>query len=156
MQINKKIEVLMFLILISIPNLFLSQSKRINMIILVDQEICISVNEFKINTLKPIIAKYRVGNLDLSNSEYEYILNDKEENIDVDITNSVLNKNKIYFENLHYKFILPKVYLKQEYIIINIYSKGNKFYKKRYSGVSKQDRKEYYIVIEGPNSMKFD
>ncbi|MCI3937851.1 hypothetical protein MQX03_11615 [Chryseobacterium aahli] len=153
MQNKIKLRILL-LIIIFLPNMVMSQDKRINMIVIIDNEICISVEEFKINTLKPIIAKYSVGNLNLSYSEYDQILNNKEENVNIDITNSILSKNKSYFIKANYKLNLPKVYLKQEYIIINIYSLSKKENRRKFSKIAKD--KEYYVTIKSTFSMKFE
>jgi len=87
----------------------------------------------------------------LSNDYYNKIINDNSPNLDVQFeafsSKSPLSKK--------YIFSLPKEFLNQKYIIVNIFTRGSKVYQKRYSKGSKNS-KDYYVVITSPDFSKFD
>jgi hypothetical protein len=141
------------LILIFLLILFKAQSKKINILIMIDEKPSLITENLQLSSksLEPIKANYIVGTVDLTEENYTKLFNDKAADFNLSF-NTILPK-RTFASN--YSIIIPKNFLKQEYIIINIFNMDNKIYKRKYSKLIK-NIKEYYVVIETPNSMKFD
>ncbi|WP_300354708.1 hypothetical protein [Chryseobacterium sp.] len=121
---------------------------------MIDDQPCILTYNMQVNTpsMGSIEAKYIVGTIDLSEENYSKFIND--ESLDFQISfETILPK---FSTAKKYLVSIPKIFLNQEYIIINIFNKDSKLYKKRFGGVNKKNRKEYYIVMSTRNAMKFD
>jgi hypothetical protein len=142
-----------FLLCLFFSSYVLSQTKKINFLIMVDEKPCLMVNDMHLNSpsMGSIDINYTVGTIDLSDDNYYKFTNDKSLNFTVSFE-TFLPKSALIQK---YLFSVPKEFLNQKYIIINIFNKDNEIYKKRYSKADKHN-KEYYVVISSPNSMKFD
>lgn len=147
----KKYFLVLFMILSSC---FFSQTKKINFLIMIDDQPCLRTYNVRLisPSLGSIDVDYVVGTIDLSDENYNKLVNNNSLNFDVSFE-TFLSKSVF---SQKYLISIPKEFLNQKYIIINIFNKGNKIYKKRYSGVNKENRKEYYAIIIGPNFSKFD
>lgn len=152
----KQVLLLSFLLF---ANYFFSQSKKLNLIIVNDQEVSKSIYDFTITPLnsslnESITGRYIPGDLILDSKDFDRLLssNTKDFKISFTIISSV---NKDLVKDFKYTITIPKVYLNSEYFIVNIFNMYNKISKKKYSKLIKSD-KEYYIIVETPNSMKFD
>ncbi|MCA6066192.1 hypothetical protein JI747_003310 [Chryseobacterium sp. RG1] len=155
---NKILKKYIFLLCLFFSSSFFSQNESINMIILIDGEINKSIYDFTISdskiTEKKILGEYVPGNLNFEMQDYSGFIKNSTDNYKISF-NTILTINKNLVSKKSYNMEIPKFFLNQNYIIINIFNKDSKIYKKRYSGVNKNN-KEYYIVIETPSSMKFD
>lgn len=150
-KIYKKILTLIcFFILIT----FNAQCKRFNIIVMIDEQPCLTVNDFYINippSMENNEFKYVVGSVDVSDNFYANLLNTSSQNINIGFRAVI--PNKVFASKYIINF--PKSYLYHEYIIINIYNMNNKKYRRKYLNLVK-DNKEYYVVIKTPNLLKFD
>ena len=140
--------------------LFLSQTKRINLIILNDREISKSIYDVTLKPINddslvsPIIGKYVPGDLVLESKDFDKLLFSNIKDFEMSFTAiSTVNPNLV--KQTNYKVIIPKIYLNDEYLILNIFNMYNKVSKKKYHKLINND-KEYYVIIESPNSMKFN
>lgn len=141
-----------FLICLFFSSYFLSQTKKINFLIMIDEKPCLIVNDLLISSpsIGLLDVNYIVGTIDLSDENYNKLANDKSLNFNISFE-TFLPKFPLAQK---YVFSLPKEFLNQKYIIVNIFNKGSKIYRKRYSGGNKN--KEYYIVITSPDFSKLD
>jgi len=140
-------------------NYFFSQTKKLNLIIVNDREISKSVYDFKITptngSLKEsITGKYIPGDLILDSKDFDKLLSIDTKDFEVSFT-TISTVNKDLVKDFKYVVTIPKVYFNSEYLIVNIFNMYNKISQKKYSKLIKNN-KEYYVVIETPNSMKFD
>lgn len=121
---------------------------------MIDEQPCVLAYDVEINStsMSSIEAKYTVGTIDFSDENYNRFINDKSQNFELSFR-TFLPKSSLPNK---YIISIPKNFLNQEFIIIDIFNKGNKLYKKRYSGVNKNSKKEYYVVMSTRNAMKFD
>ncbi|KFF15507.1 hypothetical protein [Chryseobacterium sp. JM1] len=110
------------------------------------------INDLRISSTSIGIldVNYIVGTIDLSDENYNKLANDKSLNFDISFE-TFLPKLPLAQK---YVFSLPKEFLNQKYIIVNIFNKGSKIYKKRYSEGDRN--KEYYVVITSPDFSKLD
>ncbi len=132
---------------------YYSQCKKLNILIMIDEEPCLTVNNFYINippSTEKIEFKYTVGSVDISDNFYTSLLNTSSQNINIGF--EAIIPNKVFVSK--YLVNLPKVYLNQEYVIINIFNLDKKKYRKRFSKIAKNDK--YYVIIKSPSSMRFD
>lgn len=131
---------------------FYSQCKRLNILIMIDEEPCLTVNNFYIN-IPPSIEKnefnYIVGSVDINSNFSTNLFNTPSQNVNIGF--EAIIPDKVF--NMKYLIHVPKVYLNQEYIIINIFNLDKKKYRKRFSKIADND--EYYVIIKSPYSMKF-
>jgi hypothetical protein len=150
-KIYKKTSTLICLFLLVIYH---AQCKRLNILIMIDEKPCLTVNNFSIN-IPPSIEKnkfkYIVGSVDVNDNFYLGLLNSSSQNVNINF--GAIIPDKVFISK--YSISIPKIYLSEEYIIISIYNLDNKKYRNKYTKLVK-DSKEYYVVIKTPNSMKFD
>jgi len=150
-KIYKKILTLVcFFILITCN----AQCKRFNIIVMIDEQPCLTIHDFYINippSMEKNEFKYVVGSVDVSDNFYANLLNTSSQNINIGF--GAVIPNKVFASKYIINF--PKSYLYHEYIIINIYNMDNKKYRRKYSNIVKGN-KEYYVVIKTPNLLKFD
>lgn len=148
---NKFLTKYLFILCLFLSSYFFSQTKKINFLIMIDEKPCLVVNnlQFLSSFGETIDGDYNVGTIDLSDENYNKLINEHSVNFDISFE-TLLPKSLLVQK---YTFSLPKVFFNQKYIIVNIFSKANKAYKKRYL---EKNNQEYYVVIETPNSMKFD
>lgn len=157
---NKSFTQYLLLIIIFISSNLFSQTKNINLIILNDRNISKSVFNFKITPLnynsleESVSGSYIPGNLVLESKDFDKLMNSNFENFEISFT-QILTVNPDLVKELKYKVKIPKYYLNYEYLIVNIFNMYDKTSKKKYNKLIKNN-KEYYIVVENPNSMKFD
>ena len=151
---NKFLKKYFLLSFVLFSSSFFSQTKKINFLIMIDEQPCLSTYDMRLisPSMGSVDVNYIVGTIDLSDDNYDKLSNDQSSNFDVSFE-TLLSKSLF---SQKYLISVPKIFLKQAYIIINIFNKDNKVYKKRYSGVNKNDKKEYYVVIKTPSAMKFD
>jgi len=157
---NKFLKQYFLLSLLLSSTLFLSQTKRINLIILNDREISKSIYDVTLkpinddSVVSPIIGKYVPGDLVLESKDFDKLLFSNSKDFEMSFTAiSTVNPNLV--KQTNYKVIIPKIYLNDEYLILNIFNMYNKVSKKKYHKLINND-KEYYVIIESPNSMKFN
>lgn len=128
------------------------------MIILIDGEISKSIYDFTISdsktTEKKILGEYLPGDLIFEMQDYNGFIKNNADNYKISF-NTILTINKNLVSKKSYNMEIPKFFLNQKYIIINIFNMDNKIFRKKYHKLIK-DSKEYYVIIESPNSMKFD
>lgn len=150
---NKILKRSIILVFIFIFFLFQSQLKKVNVLIMIDEKPSLINENLQINSksMDIITANYIVGTIDFSEDNYTRLLNDKSSYFNLNFE-AIVPKN---VSALKYSIAIPKDFLYQKYIIINIFNMDNKIYKRKYSKLIKNN-KEYYVVIETPNSMKFD
>jgi len=141
------------LILIFLLILCKAQLKKINVLIMIDEKPSLITENLQLSSksLEPIKANYIVGTIDLTEENFTKFFNDNAADFNLSF-NTILPKRNFAS---NYSIIIPKNFLKQKYIIINIFNMDNKIYKRKYLKLIK-NTKEYYVVIETPNSMKFD
>lgn len=146
----KKAVAISFLFMLSLYN---AQLIKRNFLIMVDEAPCYIVANLELTSqsIKPINPNYIVGTIDFSENNYAKLLIDKSESFDLSFETILPNKSF----PLKYSINIPKSFLNQDYIIINIFNMDNKKYKRKYSKLIK-DKKEYYVVIKTPSAMKFD
>ena len=120
---------------------------------MVDEKPCLIVSNLQIESMsmKAMTANYIVGTVDFTENNYERFINDKSSEFNFNFE-TILPKHNF---PVNYLITIPKDFLKHEYVIINIFNMDNRTYKKKYSKLIKNN-KEYYVIIETPNSMKFD
>lgn len=130
-----------------------AQLKKINFLIMIDEKPCLIVSNLQLasQSMKNINADYNVGTIDISENNYSTIISDKSSSLNLTFE-AILQSHAV---SSKYSINIPKLFLTQKYIIINIFNKNSKTFKKRYSKKD-QINKEYYVVIETPSSMKFD
>lgn len=157
---NKFLKQYFLLSLLLSSTLFLSQTKRINLIILNDREISKNIYDVTLkpinddSVVSPIIGKYVPGDLVLESKDFDKLLFSNSKDFEMSFTAiSTVNPNLV--KQTNYKVIIPKIYLNDEYLILNIFNMYNKVSKKKYHKLINND-KEYYVIIESPNSMKFN
>lgn len=149
-----------FLLLFSLfANYFFSQTKKLNLIIVNDREISKSIYDFKITSLssssnESITGKYITGDLLIDCKDFDKLLSSNTKDFEISFT-VISTVNKDLVKDFKYTMTIPKAYFNSDYLIINIFNMYNKISKKKYSKLIKNN-KDYYIVIETPNSMKFD
>ncbi|MBP1165651.1 MULTISPECIES: hypothetical protein [unclassified Chryseobacterium] len=150
---NKFFKKYTLLLFIFFSSYFFSQIKKINFLIMIDEKPCLIVNDLRLSSSSVglLDANYIVGTINLSDENYNKLINDKSSNFDVNFE-TILPKLPLAQK---YIFSLPKEFLNQKYIIINIFNKSSKIYKKRYSGGNKNN-KEYYVVITSPDFSKLE
>ncbi|GEN70168.1 hypothetical protein [Chryseobacterium lathyri] len=130
------------------------------MIILNDREISKSIYDFKIRPIddnslnEPIQGKYIPGDLTLESDDFNKLESSNTKDFEISFS-AILTVNQDLVKELKYNITIPKDYLNKEYFIINIFNIYNKISKKRFQKLIKNS-KEYYVVIETQNSMKFD
>lgn len=148
-NISGKILTIIFVLTFSI---FSSQCKKVNLLIMIDEKPALVVNDFYILSSfeESMKVKYSVGTINLDDENYTKLLNDKSQNITLNFESLLASKT---FAS-KYAVEIPKSFLNQDYIIVNIFNMDNKKYKKKYLKTM-QEKKDYYIVVETPNSMKF-
>jgi hypothetical protein len=127
-----------------------AQSKKINFLIMIDEKPSVLNNNLQLSSpsMEIIKANYIVGTIDFSENDYKKLFDDNSSYFNV--TFETILPQHTFASN--YSITIPKNFIKQKYIIINIFNMDNKIYKRRYSKLIK-DNKEYYIVIETPSSM---
>lgn len=120
---------------------------------MIDEKPCLIVSNLQLasQSMKNINADYNVGTIDISENNYSTIISDKSSSLNLTFE-AILQSHAV---SSKYSINIPKLFLTQKYIIINIFNKNSKTFKKRYSKKD-QINKEYYVVIETPSSMKFD
>lgn len=120
---------------------------------MVDEKPCLIVKDMRLDSpsMGSIEGNYIVGTVDLRDDNYDKLTNDNSLNFDISFE-TFSSKSPLAQK---YTFSLPREFLMQKYIIVNIFNKDSKIYKKRYSGRNKSN-KEYYVVITGPDFSKFD
>lgn len=131
---------------------YYAQCKKLNLLIMIDDEPSLTVSNFHINLpqlTEKKIYKYVVGTVQIDDNFHQDLSSISSENINVDFGAIIPNRVSVS----RYSINIPKVYFNQEYIIINIFNLDKKKYKKRFSKFSKND--EYYVIIKSPESMKF-
>jgi len=130
-----------------------AQLKKINFLIMIDEKPCLVVSDLQIGleSMKIINADYNVGTIDIPESNYSTIISD--ESASLNLTFETILPN--HTVSSKYSVNIPKSFFNQKYIIINIFNMDNKEYRKKYFKLMKL-KKEYYVVAETPNSMKFD
>ncbi|MBW7674749.1 hypothetical protein [Chryseobacterium chendengshani] len=130
-----------------------AQLKKINFLIMIDEKPCLIVSNLQIESqsMKSINANYNVGAIDISEDNYSTMIDDKSSSFNLTFE-AILSKNT-YLSI--YSIIIPKFFFNQKYIIVNIFNMDNKIYRKKYSKLMK-DKSKYYVVIETPNSMRFN
>ncbi|MFL9835742.1 hypothetical protein [Chryseobacterium terrae] len=130
-----------------------AQIKKINFLIMIDEKPSLIVSNLQIESqsMKTINANYNVGTIDISEDYYSTLISD--ESPSLNLTFEAILPNRAISSK--YLVNIPKLFFNQKYIIINIFNKNSKTFKKRYSKKD-QINKEYYVVIETPSSMKFD
>lgn len=150
---NKICKKYFFLLFLLFSSCFFSQIKKINFLIMFDEKPLLKAYSVSLRSpsIGVIEADYIVGSIDLSNDYYNKIINDNSPDLDVQFE-AFLPKSPL---SKKYIFSLPKEFLNQKYIIVNIFNKGSKVYQKRYSKASKNS-KDYYVVITSPDFSKFD
>jgi len=150
---NKIFKKYFFVLFLFSSSFYFSQIKKNNFLIMIDEKPCLTIYDMQISSpsMGSIEADYIVGTIDLSDNNYYKLANDNSLNFDVSFE-TFLPKSPLVQK---YIFSLPKEFIKQKYIIINIFNKSSKIYKKRYSRVNK-DKKEYYVVITSPDFSKLD
>lgn len=125
---------------------------------MIDEKISKSIYDFTINdpTIagKMIVGKYTPGNLTFETSDYNKFIKNDIKNYKISF-NAIETITKDLVSEKSYDMEIPSFFLNQEYVIIYIFKMNNKTYKKKYSKLIK-DNKEYYVIIETPNSMKFN
>ncbi|MCS3530754.1 hypothetical protein [Chryseobacterium sp. JUb7] len=133
--------------------LYNAQIRKSNLLIMIDEKPCLIVNNLQLEsqTMKSINANYVVGTIDISENDYTRLLTDQSMSFNLNFESILANHSL----SSKYEVTIPKIYLNQKYIIINIFNMNIKNYRKKYSELIKNN-KEYYVVIETPNSMKFD
>jgi hypothetical protein len=130
------------------------------LIILNDREISKSIYDFKIRPIddnslnEPIQGKYIPGDLTLESDDFNKLESSNTKDFEISFS-AILTVNQDLVKELKYNITIPKDYLNKEYFIINIFNIYNKISKKRFQKLIKNS-KEYYVVIETQNSMKFD
>jgi len=157
---NRQLKQYFLLSFLVFPIYFFSQTKKINLIILNDQEVSKSIYDFKITPInnssfnESIKGKYIPGDLLLESEDFNKL--ELVNTNDLEISFTVISTvNQDLVKEIKYNMIIPKIYLNKEYLVINIFNMYNKTSKKRFQKLIKNG-KEYYVVIEVPNSMKFD
>ncbi|WP_294314796.1 hypothetical protein [uncultured Chryseobacterium sp.] len=155
-KFSKQIILLSFLLF---ANYFFSQNRKLNLIIVNDREISKSIYDFKITPFnssldEAITGKYIPGELILDSKDFDRLLSSNTKDFKISFT-IISTVNKDLVKDFKYAITIPKVYLNSEYLIVNIFNIYNKISKRKYSKLIKSD-KDYYIIIETPNSMKFD
>ncbi|WP_261511753.1 hypothetical protein [Chryseobacterium paludis] len=157
---NKFLKQYFLLSFLLFSTLFLSQTKKINLIILNDREISRSIYDVTLKPItddslaNPIIGKYVPGDLVLESKDFDKLLSSNNKDFEMSFTAiSTVNPNLV--KEINYNIVMPKIYLNYEYLIINVFNMYDKVSKKKYNKLIKNN-KEYYVVIETPGSMKFD
>ncbi len=157
---NKHLKQYFLLSFLIFSGCFFSQTKKINLIILNDREISKSIYDFKIRPIddnslnEPIQGKYIPGDLTLESDDFNKLESSNTKDFEISFS-AILTVNQDLVKELKYNITIPKDYLNKEYFIINIFNIYNKISKKRFQKLIKNS-KEYYVVIETQNSMKFD
>jgi len=149
---NKTLKKILNLICVFMLTSYYTQCKKLNLLIMIDDEPSLTISNFHINLPQSIekkVYKYVVGTIELDDVFYKNLSSVTSENINVDFGAIITDKVSVS----KYSINIPKVYFNQEYIIINIFNLDKKKYKKRFSKFSKND--EYYVIIKSPASMKF-
>ncbi|MDF2932637.1 MAG: hypothetical protein K0R36_1968 [Chryseobacterium sp.] len=154
---NKILKKYIYLGLFFLTNYVFSQNQKINMIILIDERICTSIYDFRISDPKTnveiITGKYLPGDLIFDLKNYNELK--KYDVIDYKISfDAILNIDKDIVSKRSFNLEIPKFFLYKDYIIVNIFNLNKKVYKKKYSKLAKN--KEYYVIVETPDAMKFD
>ncbi|MGG7549800.1 hypothetical protein ACQ7CX_04175 [Chryseobacterium arthrosphaerae] len=157
---NKPFKQYFFLSIIFFSSCLFSQSRKLNLIILNDQEISKSIFDFKITAInnnslnESITGKYIPGDLIIESKDFDRLLSSDNKDFEMSFT-AISTVNPDLVKEFKYSIMIPKIYLNYDYLIINIFNMYNKNSRKKYSKLIKNN-KEYYVVIETPNSMKFD
>lgn len=130
-----------------------AQLKKINFLIMIDEKPSLIVSNLQIESqsMKTINANYNVGTIDISEDHYSILISDESPSLNLTFE-AILPNHPI---SSKYLVNIPKLFFNQKYVIINIFNMDNKEYRKKYFKLMKF-KKDYYVVIETPNSMKFD
>lgn len=119
---------------------------------MIDEKPALIIDDFYIlsSFKKNIKAKYSVGTINFDDENYNKLLNDKSQNITLNF--GALLPSKTFTSK--YVVEIPKSFLNQDYTIVNIFNMDNKKYRKKYLKIM-QKKRDYYIIVETPISMKF-
>lgn len=142
------------LICIFLITIYHAQCKRFNILIMIDEQPCLTVGNFYIDipsSTERKEFKYIVGSVDVNEDFYADLLRSSSQNVNINF--EAIIPDKAFTSK--YTINLPKTFLYHEYIIINIYNLDKKKYRRKYAKLIK-DSKEYYVVIKTPHTMKFD
>ncbi|WP_129059782.1 hypothetical protein [Chryseobacterium sp. CH25] len=116
------------LILVFAMILFKAQTKKINILIMIDEKPCLIANNMLISSqsIDLIDVDYIVGTINLSDDNYDKLINNKSSSFNIGFE-AILPK---FTFAQKYLISIPKEFLNQKYIIINIFNINNKIYKK--------------------------
>ncbi|MCU7613910.1 hypothetical protein N0B16_05625 [Chryseobacterium sp. GMJ5] len=150
---NNKFNKIFIVAFILMQSLFYAQCKKANLLIMIDENPSLTISDFYIGSSleENIKVKYSVGSIDLNDDIYTKLMNNQSENINLSF--EAILPNKPFASK--YIVSVPKTFFNQDYIIVNIFNLYHKKYRKKYLKLVKNN-KEYYVVLETPNSMKFD
>jgi hypothetical protein len=148
---NKSLKNMWSIIFVFMLTSYSAQCKKMNLLIMIDEEPSLSVSNFYIDVPQSEgkIYNYVVGTVELDDIFYDNLSNIESENINISFGAIIPDRVSVS----KYSVNLPKVYLYQDYVIINIFNLDKKKYKKRFSKISKNE--DYYVIIKSPASMKF-
>lgn len=130
-----------------------NNSKSFDFIICIDEEIATTLSNPLIiakcgTEERQINVNYYVGNLSLSNEDYNYITSRQDISLLLNFNYyqySLNGKQKIY----NYEVIMKKGLFNQMFVILKIFNMDKKKYRKRFGTISKD--KQYIINIDTSN-----